>query len=124
MEEQTVKTTTFSVAALSMALLFGFGLSPRAEAAGSAPVAENLELTTRRNTPVSGQLSARDADGDIVSFEITTDPVKGELALKDEGRVVYTPRPNKKGRDYFGFRAVDAEGNVSQEATAIIRIEK
>ena len=44
--------------------------------------------------------------------------------MKDDGVIVYTPRRDKKGRDYFGYRAKDAEGNVSQEATAIIRIEK
>ena len=118
-----MKRTAFSVAALSLLFLFGFGLSPRAEA-GSAPTTDNLELTTRRNVPVEARLTARDADDDIVSFEITTDPVKGDIVLKDDGVIVYTPRRDRKGRDYFGYRAKDAEGNVSQEATAIIRIEK
>ena len=60
-----MKRTAFSVAALSLLLLFGFGLSSCAEA-GSAPTADNLELTTRRNVPVEGRLTARDPDGDIV----------------------------------------------------------
>ena len=107
-----------------MLLLFGFVLSPRAEAAGNTPIADNLELTTRRNIPVEGRLSAHDADDDIVSFEITTDPIKGSIEFKDDGVIIYTPRRDKKGRDYFGYRARDAAGNVSQEATAIIRIEK
>ena len=124
MEEKDLKTAVISVTALSCMLLFTFALSPRAEAAGSAPVADNLELSARRNTPITGRLTAHDADDDIVSFEITTDPVKGDIVLKEEGVIIYTPRPGKKGRDYFGYRAIDAEGNVSQEATAIIRIEK
>lgn len=119
-----MKTTAFSAAVLSMALLFSFGLSCSAEAAGSVPIAENLELTTRRNTPLEAKLTARDADDDIVIFKITTDPVKGDIVLREEGRITYTPRRDKKGRDYFGYRVIDAEGNVSQEATAIIRIEK
>lgn len=119
-----MKTTAISAAALSMLLLFGFALAPCAEALGSAPEADSLELSTRRNTPVVGRLSARDPDGDIVCFEITTGPVKGDIELKDDGVIVYTPRRDKKGRDYFGYRAKDAAGNVSQEATAIIRIEK
>ena len=118
-----MKRTAFSVAALSLLFLFGSGLSTRAEA-GSAPEADNLELTTRRNIPVEGRLTARDPDDDIVSFEITTDPIKGDIILKDDGVIVYIPRHDRKGRDYFGYRAKDAEGNVSQEATAIIRIEK
>ena len=123
MEEQNLRQNSVFAAALSMMLLFGFGLSRNAEA-GSAPVADNLELSTPRNIPVEGRLTARDADDDIVSFEITTDPVKGDIVLQDEGIILYTPHRDKKGRDYFGYRAKDAEGNVSQEATAIIRIEK
>lgn len=107
-----------------MLLLFSFALAPCAEASGSAPECGNLELSTRRNTPITAQLTANDPDGDIVCYEITTDPVKGDITLKDDGVIVYTPRRDKKGRDYFGYRAKDAEGNVSQEATAIIRIEK
>lgn len=119
-----MKPTAISAAALSMLLVFIFALAPCAEASGSVPECDNLELSTRRNTPVTAQLSTRDPDGDIVSFEITTAPVKGDIELKDDGVIVYTPRRDKKGRDYFGYRARDAAGNISQEATAIIRIEK
>ena len=119
-----MKRTLISLSAAFLMLLFSFALASEAVAAGSTPTAENLELTTKRNTPVEGRLIAHDADGDTVSFEITTKPVKGEICLEEEGRFVYTPRAGKRGRDYFGFRAVDAEGNVSQEATAIIRITK
>ncbi len=50
--------------------------------------------------------------------------MKGDLKLMEDGSFIYTPRRNKKGRDYFGYRAKDAEGHVSQEATAQIRIEQ
>lgn len=119
-----MKRTAISAAALSMLLLFGFALAPCAGALGSAPECDNLELCTRRNIPVEGRLSARDPDGDIVCFEITTCPVKGDIELMDDGVIVYTPHTGKKGKDYFGYRARDAAGNLSQEATAIIRIEK
>lgn len=95
-----------------------------ASAAGTAPVAENLELTTYRNVSVGGKLSAVDPDGGALTFTITTDPVKGQVELSEGGQFVYTPGLNRRGRDYFGYRAADAEGNVSQEATVIIRIQK
>ena len=41
----------------------------------------------------------------------------------EDGGFLYTPRPNRKGRDYFGYRVIDEAGNVSQEATGLIRIE-
>lgn len=93
-------------------------------AANGAPVAENLELTTYRNVCVGGQMAAVDPEGDAVTFEITTQPAKGTVEATDDGRFVYTPDTNRKGRDYFGYRAVDATGARSQEATVIINIEK
>ena len=119
-----MKRTAIFVIVMNMLMLFGFALAPCARALGSIPECDNLELCTRRNIPVEGKLSARDPDGDIVCFEITTCPVKGSIELKGDGVIVYTPHRDKKGRDYFGYRARDAAGNLSQEATAIIRIEK
>ena len=61
-----------SAAALLMLLTGLIALEPKAEAAGSAPVAANLELTTYRGVSVGGQLAAYDPDGGELTFEITT----------------------------------------------------
>ena len=90
------------------------------DTAGTAPVAENLELTTFRNTSIGGTLSANAPDGSPLTFRITTEPVKGTVTLTDSGTFVYTPADGKRGRDYFGFRAADSSGNESQEATVLI----
>lgn len=119
-----MKRIIMSAAALVMALLFLAGIANPAYAAGMAPVAENLEFTTYRNTSFGGNLSAYDSDGEELNYEITTAPVKGDIELEDDGSFVYTPRQDKKGKDYFGYRAIDSEGNGSQEATVIITIEK
>lgn len=95
-----------------------------AYAQGQPPLAESFELSTPMNTPYEGQLTASDEDSGELFYEITTQPVKGEIALNEDGSFVYTPRENKKGRDYFGYKAIDPDGNYSQEATVIIRIKK
>ncbi len=92
--------------------------------AGEAPIAENLEISTYRNVSVGGQLKATDPDGDLIKFQITTPSTKGEIELKDNGTFVYTPAEGKRGRDYFGYKAIDENGNLSSEATVIIRIDK
>ena len=91
-------------------------------AALSAPVAENQELSTYRGISVGGQLVAVTADGGAVSFCITTEPSKGTVELHEDGSFVYTPGERSRGRDYFGFRATDSEGQQSREATVIIRL--
>lgn len=119
-----MKRVLISIMSMTLAIFMFAGLSEHVYAEGTAPVAENLELKTYRNVSVGGNLSAYDPDGDTVSFEITTEPVKGSIALEEDGSFVYTPRENKRGRDYFGYKAVDSQGNYSQEATVIIKIEK
>lgn len=119
-----MKRMLISLLALTMAVFMFAGMCQPVYAEGSAPVAENLELRTYRNVSVGGKLSAFDPDGGPISFEISTKPVKGDIELGEDGSFVYTPRENKKGRDYFGYRAMDEEGNRSQEATVIIKIEK
>jgi len=93
-------------------------------AADGAPIAENMELSTYRNVSMEGQLKATDPEGEALTFQITTPPTKGEILLEDDGSFVYTPGNNKRGKDYFGYTATDAGGNVSQEATVIISLIK
>ena len=109
---------------LALCCAVGCGLMIPVGADNSAPVAENFEFETYRGVSFGGQLAAVDPDGDTLSFEITTEPVKGTIELCDDGSFVYTPIDGKRGKDYFGYKAVDAEGNKSQEATVIIRLIK
>ena len=93
-------------------------------AGDGAPVAENLEITTYRGVSCGGQLSAVDPEGDVLTYLVTTPPTKGTVEVEEDGSFVYTPKEGKRGKDYFGYVAEDPEGNRSQEATVIIRIEK
>ena len=120
-----MKRKMVNVIALTLSLVLTLGMIyVGAEYKGEAPIAENLEITTYRNVSVGGQLKATDPDGDILKFEITTSPTKGKIEVNDNGCFVYTPADGKRGRDYFGYKAVDNNGNMSSEATVIIKIEK
>lgn len=107
-----------------LAFVLCLSLAIGAQAENCAPVAENLELTTYRGVSVGGKLSAVDPDGDALTFKIVTPPNKGDIELADDGCFVYTPAEGRRGKDYFGYKAIDSEGNTSQEATVIIRIVK
>lgn len=119
-----MKRIVVSAAAVLLMFLMCLGLAAPALAEGTAPIAENLELKTFRHISVGGALSAYDPDGEVVEYQITTPPVKGDVQLESDGSFVYTPYYNKKGRDYFGYKALDNDGNWSQEATVLVRIEK
>ena len=119
----------WAAAALALLITIFTGIYAAATAdgagiSGRAPVAENLELATYRGVSVGGRLSASDPDGGKLSYQITTNPVKGSVDLDADGHFVYTPGDGKRGKDYFGYKAMDEEGNLSQEATVIIKIQK
>lgn len=95
-----------------------------AQAEEGQPIAENQELKTYRNCSVGGRLKGYGGEGERLSFQLTTKPVKGTVELEEDGSFLYTPREGKRGRDYFGYKVSDGKGRVSQEATVIIRIEK
>ena len=107
---------------LILVLCLGMALAVFAEE--GVFIAENLELQTYRGVSVGGKLTVADEHSEVVGFEVTTTPTKGNVELGDDGCFVYTPDEGKKGKDYFGYKAIDAEGKYSQEATVIITIRK
>lgn len=118
------KHILISAVALALCAALCGGLVAPVCADNTAPIAENFEFETYRGVSFGGQLAAVDPDGDTLNYEITTQPVKGTIDLKDDGSFIYTPADGKRGKDYFGYKAIDAEGNRSQEATVIIKLVK
>lgn len=94
--------------------------------ANASPIAEHLTLETYKNVAITGQLSAIDPDGDIVTFRLTGKPARGQVELSEDGSgvFVYTPYDGKTGKDSFTYVAVDSVGNTSEEATVKISISK
>lgn len=91
-----------------------------------APVAENLEFTTYKNVPYTGQFAAIDPEGDLLTFQLVDKPARGSVSMPEEGSTefVYTPYENKTGKDTFTYVAVDSLGNISAQATVKLKIEK
>lgn len=95
-------------------------------AENNPPVAENLEFTTYKNVAYTGQFSAVDPEGDLLTFQLVDKPARGAVTLSEDGgpQFVYTPYENKTGKDTFTYVAVDSVGNVSEEATVKLKIVK
>jgi len=129
-----LSTPTVSATDFSFVPVFSDGLTGEAVTvslyvlaeSNNAPIAENLELQTYKNVSVSGQFSAVDPEGDILTFRLVSKPARGsvEISTDGSGTFIYTPYENKNGKDSFTYAAVDSVGNVSAEATVKISISK
>ncbi len=71
-----------------------------------APVANSQILTASQDTSVAVNLSATDANGDSLSYQVTRQPVNGTLSGSPPA-LQYTPNPGFTGADSFEFRASD-----------------
>ena len=95
-------------------------------APNSAPVAENLDLSTYKNVAITARFAAVDPEGDLITYQLVSKPARGAVTLPEDGsgEFVYTPYENKTGKDSFTYVAVDTAGNTSDPATVKVQIEK
>jgi len=77
-----------------------------------APQVSNSNLTTTRNQPQSGTISATDIDGDTLTYSVVTAPANGTLTSFDAatGAFTYLPNAGYVGSDSFSFQANDGSG--------------
>lgn len=85
----------------------------------------SLNVSTYRDMPTYGRLSAYDPDGDTLIFEVVSYPKNGSVRLenKETGNYVYVPEKDFTGTDSFSYVARDKYGNYSAAATVNLRVE-
>jgi VCBS repeat-containing protein len=75
------------------------------------------------SVPVNGQVTGKDADGDIILFNTTgTTLSQGTLTLQSNGQWTYVPAPGFVGTDTFTFKASDYYGGQSPTRTLTITV--
>lgn len=109
-------TVLFSGAALAVSR------KPVAETNGAAPAAQAVEAETYVGIPVEIELSATDADSDVVLYQLTEQPRLGTAAINGS-MMTYTPG-QKAGKDKFAYTAVDANGNTADPAPVTVQVMK
>ncbi|MBO9674606.1 MAG: tandem-95 repeat protein, partial [Sphingobacteriaceae bacterium] len=77
-----------------------------------APVATSPAVTTNEDIPVNGNITASDADGDPLTFTVTTPPAHGTVVVNPDGTYTYTPAPNYNGTDTFTVTVSDGKGGT------------
>jgi streptogramin lyase len=82
------------------------------------PTANPANGSTDQGLPVDLALTGADVDGDVLTFQMVTDPAHGSVVI--QGAVAkYTPDASFSGTDTFTFRANDGS-DVSPAATGIV----
>ncbi|MBP2000088.1 C4-type Zn-finger protein [Paenibacillus shirakamiensis] len=77
------------------------------------PTAQNLNLSTNKNTPVNGQVIATDPDGDPLTYALNSPPANGTVTVNPNGSLIYTPNPGFSGTDSFTVIVSDPNGKTA-----------
>ncbi|MDR7090925.1 retention module-containing protein [Cellvibrio fibrivorans] len=79
-----------------------------------APVSSDQNLSTPEDTPISGQVTATDIDGDTLGYAVSGQPTNGTVTLNPAtGGFVYTPNANYNGSDSFVVTISDGNGGTT-----------
>ncbi|MCW2539131.1 MAG: hypothetical protein JWN95_856 [Frankiales bacterium] len=83
-----------------------------------APVAASDSISTQSATPAAVTLSATDADGDALTYAVSSGPTHGSLS-GTAPNLTYTPAAGFAGADSFTFTASDATLTSSAATVSI-----
>lgn len=87
-------------------------------ARNSSPTANDQQLRTSLNTVRQFVLTARDDDGDALTYHLLTNPSHGHLSGMPPA-LAYRPDPNYIGADSFTFNVNDGEQNSNTASISI-----
>jgi T1SS-143 domain-containing protein len=77
------------------------------------PITGQYTVGTEEDTPVSGQVKATDADGDVLSYALGNAPAHGSVAVNVDGSWTYTPSADYAGPDVFTVMVDDGHGGTA-----------
>jgi len=89
----------------------------------SEPTAANLTVITDEDTALTGMLSAADADGNVLTYSIVSEPANGAVVIPDSTspQFTYTPTLDFNGSDSFTYKVNDGRLD-SKTATVEITV--
>jgi len=86
-----------------------------------APSADACNVNAKENIPVYGNLSAKDPDGDEITYHAVSLPKNGNLKLLENGEFIYTATASGAATDSFSYYARDRYGNCSDIAVVSVK---
>ncbi|MCA0757054.1 PKD domain-containing protein [Paenibacillus sp. N4] len=73
------------------------------------PVARTDSVQGHEDQPLSGALSASDAEGDDLTFSLVDQPLKGTVSILPSGQFTFVPDADWNGTDSFTFKVNDGK---------------
>jgi len=75
----------------------------------SIPVCSDIDLAVTEDNDLNGQLIGNDSDGDLLTYEIVSEPTNGTLSAFNRmtGTFKYSPNADYNGSDSFTYKAND-----------------
>ena len=92
------------------------------EMENQAPEASPSSFTTQADIAINDTVTAYDANMDMLTFSVQSEPENGSLSLSSNGDFTYTPSFTFTGTDMFSFSVSDGQGG-SDSAVVMITIE-
>ena len=102
-------------------------VSITADDANTGPVANDQSVSTNEDTAKSITLSATDADNDVLTYTVVSQPSDGTLYIERTRpgtafNVIYRPNAGFSGNDSFTFKANDGKIDSAVAAVSIVVI--
>lgn len=88
----------------------------------ASPVATAGAFTTQADISLTDTLMGTDADGDVLSYVVASQPENGTVTVANDGSFTYTPASTFTGQDQFSFTVSDGE-DTSAAAMVDITVE-
>ncbi|HIF9149130.1 TPA: retention module-containing protein, partial [Photobacterium damselae] len=78
------------------------------------PIGDDLSVEVAEDSSITGQLTATDADGDDLTFELVdgSEPTNGQVTVNPDGSWEYVPNPDFNGEDSFTVVVDDGNGGT------------
>ncbi|PSW85263.1 tandem-95 repeat protein [Photobacterium damselae] len=78
------------------------------------PIGDDLNVEVAEDSSINGQLTATDADGDDLTFELVdgSEPTNGQVTVNPDGSWEYVPNPDFNGEDSFTVVVDDGNGGT------------
>src|SRR5260221_224261 len=114
-------TDTFTVTSLDGTTTQVVSVTITGSDSNHPPTTSGQAVAGNEDTPILGQLTASDVDGDTLSYALALNggPAHGSVTINSDGSYSYTPAADYNGPDSFTYQVSDGHGGTATAAVSM-----